>query len=1144
MGYGSNAANMPTIMNGVITQLQNNGETITVICQDDGIELTNKLKASPGDTTRGWVFSKKEPTEIIDEILTDHTGFWSDLSKAWSNADYQQHSLGIMHFGMPGPPINHNAINFNGAFEDRQRNEITQNIYKTTGLLRDEANSFWNKLGNFFGIGEGDEVGININLYDKTVWDVLSVCAAIGEDFILAVHPFDFRNTIFMGKPYFPLAYGYQAIGGNGLQDAKSSHYDFVTLSKPFRQYHIYDSWTSILENQIIATTENMYTVAVGVYSNEGNLDTTEGIYVDTNIWPELQRTVQIDTQLNAQGIRLIEHIPLVGHFLNKLPKWYFDEKVAIKIAAAGLRDFVKQMYDGYLTVTGDPSVKPHDICYFQDTFHNMNGPIEVREVNHLFNFETGFITMIKPDAVVVNYDRHVMTMLQSLMHVATYMILSYTLRAVLRNMGYKGAFPIMNAIWAVVKRRYDALLGKFNATKVGSIIKEWSQSAGKELKQTRTIDTKGGRIEIDPISKEVRRYDPVTNEMKNRWTKSGILKDIASKIENFSEKDIIALFDNLDKTLYDKRFMGYHKIDPAKLAKLKVGASNFMNRGFKVTAKAAKWGRRGWQAASGALAIFGGPVGIAAFLIETAIVEIVCASISELIERFLFTRKACIIAVLRKDGMEFSAGINGHMGSVIGDSPDFWQRVLTNNVVGAILAGFLGADTTQYAPITNEGDMLMQNNNNSPIDFSKLAASFFEKHRYKVIPDPEAIRIYNFEVEEARRQWKGHLERQEKDAARKPIYEERRSLITGEELTEAINNGSGYGVVGNSFENMDLNKPSGISAEAIDAAFQGTGLAGLGKYFKQVEISIPSPPSPLMIEGSANGENVMNGLYLAAHAALETGWGTSRIFKDKNNLFGYGAYDRDPYNSAYRFASVQDCIYYAANKIKENYLTPGGKYYNGPTLVGMNVKYASDKQWHKKIANIMAQIAKHDPNFKMPSVSKVITNSEVPTDRSEAGKRKYLLTPQQASSVLVSTNTVTSVNFYQPIMQAPLIRKATADLLQQLGLAYTARTGKKLLITSTYRRQDGSSLSWHNTGFAFDIDTPDMQVIAGKLRFVNNADREMVETIIDLAAQIGFDGIIHADSDILNRMRAKYPGKTFIVRSDHYNHIHISYPT
>ncbi|MDE1433726.1 hypothetical protein PVN22_21995, partial [Bacillus licheniformis] len=71
MGYGSNPMNMPTIMNGTITSITNNVESLTVIAQDDGLELTNKIRADVNETTKGgFLFSKKEPTEIVDDLLT------------------------------------------------------------------------------------------------------------------------------------------------------------------------------------------------------------------------------------------------------------------------------------------------------------------------------------------------------------------------------------------------------------------------------------------------------------------------------------------------------------------------------------------------------------------------------------------------------------------------------------------------------------------------------------------------------------------------------------------------------------------------------------------------------------------------------------------------------------------------------------------------------------------------------------------------------------------------------------------------------------------------------------------------------------------------------------------------------------------
>ncbi|WP_309318077.1 hypothetical protein, partial [Bacillus cereus] len=54
-----------------------------------------------------------------------------------------------------------------------------------------------------------DDPGLSIGVFDKTVWYVLDMCAAVGVDYIVAVPPFGFRNNIFSGKPFFPLHYDY-----------------------------------------------------------------------------------------------------------------------------------------------------------------------------------------------------------------------------------------------------------------------------------------------------------------------------------------------------------------------------------------------------------------------------------------------------------------------------------------------------------------------------------------------------------------------------------------------------------------------------------------------------------------------------------------------------------------------------------------------------------------------------------------------------------------------------------------------------------------------------------------------------------------------------------------------------------------------
>ena len=97
-----------------------------------------------------------------------------------------------------------------------------------------------------------------------------------------------------------------------------------------------------------------------------------------------------------------------------------------------------------------------------------------------------------------------------------------------------------------------------------------------------------------------------------------------------------------------------------------------------------------------------------------------------------------------------------------------------------------------------------------------------------------------------------------------------------------------------------------------------------------------------------------VNALYLMAHAALESAWGTSKIARDKNNIYGYKAYDSDPYGFAGTFRSIPECIIYVSAYIRSAYLSEDGRYFYGPNLNGMNTKYASDPMWKVKIANIM----------------------------------------------------------------------------------------------------------------------------------------------------------------------------------------------
>lgn len=105
------------------------------------------------------------------------------------------------------------------------------------------------------------------------------------------------------------------------------------------------------------------------------------------------------------------------------------------------------------------------------------------------------------------------------------------------------------------------------------------------------------------------------------------------------------------------------------------------------------------------------------------------------------------------------------------------------------------------------------------------------------------------------------------------------------------------------------------------------------------------------------------------AHAILESGWGFSWISDNKYNIYGWGAYDRDPEGMAYAYSSYEAGINDIAANISAMYLASTGEYYTpfGPTLRGMNVHYATSKTWADSIAEIMNEFAGGLSGYRYP---------------------------------------------------------------------------------------------------------------------------------------------------------------------------------
>ena len=151
----------------------------------------------------------------------------------------------------------------------------------------------------------------------------------------------------------------------------------------------------------------------------------------------------------------------------------------------------------------------------------------------------------------------------------------------------------------------------------------------------------------------------------------------------------------------------------------------------------------------------------------------------------------------------------------------------------------------------------------------------------------------------------------------------------------------------------MALNKPSGFTLEQFTKVL--TDSKDTNKIFSQ------NAQYFYYIEKQYN----INGIFVASVGVHESAWGTSKIALSKNNLFGYGAYDSNPYNGAYSFSTYAESIDLIARVFVKYYLNPkgtsiyggekaAGTYYNGATLSGINKNYASDKNWANAVYNYM----------------------------------------------------------------------------------------------------------------------------------------------------------------------------------------------
>ena len=406
MGYGNNAAMLPIMFNGIITEVSVE-DTVRIIAQGDGVELLNPINIDKEahnlpneDDLAGYSASNgASPLQIAVALFNTHGGIVNEQIRKRLQLNLSpRNPFGIVHFGDP---------DFKTFCS---KGECCQNLYEmiTRPLCAHDADLF-----NLFYTMD-DITRITFDLFQKTPWDVLNICKSISPDHKLAVLPFGFRSTVFMGMPHFYYAYDYHKDEDNVVKERR----------KPFQQWHIYTSEQDIIGNGIVATNRDVKTVAIGLFQvcetlNLKSQQRVGPLYADWDIYTEAQKTMIVDTSLLGKGVPFIGGITNlvatlgIGTFDSGGIDALFDDtgfmashkKIAWRSTADALKKSVMDMYAGDLVLFGDPSVKPQDRIFIADKYSGISGQALVKEVVHHISVDNGFTTTISPDCITIVND-------------------------------------------------------------------------------------------------------------------------------------------------------------------------------------------------------------------------------------------------------------------------------------------------------------------------------------------------------------------------------------------------------------------------------------------------------------------------------------------------------------------------------------------------------------------------------------------------------------------------------------------------------------------------------------------------------------------------------------------------------------------
>lgn len=528
--------------------------------------------------------------------------------------------------------------------------------------------------------------------------------------------------------------------------------------------------------------------------------------------------------------------------------------------------------------------------------------------------------------------------------------------------------------------------------------------------------------------------------------------------------------------------------------------------------------------------------------------------------ERWAIKRQAVIMMPLKKSGIEFTAGINGHQGSVIGDSPTGIAKVLgkSDGIIGNVLGWMFNFDNESFNPGQGLDDFEgLASGDTKAKDKNQAINSFVKKTRLKPPSVNMTLAKYKKITDAAINELKSKAARNEESQKKKASYAA--DDTSWDDLKDKVGNFFDDwfdDLFGTIKEIFGADKDAG-ACEGGDVNTNGKA-KNLSKYFKVIGPKIDAEckrqglsqyaeiiKAKCMRESGGNYVSYPDVLQASESLGKPIGYLKSVDASITQGVKYFGSIVKKS-NGDIKLA-LQSYNFGAGFIPYVN--ARGGKYTKELAL-------SFSKYMVQKIGR---KISRLEPGYgDVNYVDHVLAyySGEMPSGNCEGGgfaascpdvigskgTKKYRLSAATGAKQLVNLKEEKGMPLrYTIVGGTSYVRKGTAEALRVVGRNYQRATGRTLAVTSGWRPGDPN---WHGTGWACDLDTPNtMKYMSGKMRFPSGKDKEDARELVQICIDAGFRTLYFGDYDICSEFNRKYGAGTMVYDpKGHYNHLHLSY--